>query len=273
MSLCQVVTAVARFSYSQAGSGPAVLLLPGGGGWSLTFREMVAVLSSRQTVYALDPPGQGLTQVTDPAFRYDADAIAASIDAFLAAVGVTRTAVVGHSWGGGFALRLAQLYPGRVSRLALLAPGGADVKDAWEFRLLRTPVVGELAVRLLTTPSVRHMARKSFAHQDRIPEDLIRDAVRAMRSPRDRAARLRQMLRVERSVRWTQTERDLHLVTAPVLLLWGSEDRYFPAHLIDRFTTRLPAAEAHVLHGCGHSLHDDCPEQTYALLTPFLARG
>jgi hypothetical protein len=34
----------------------------------------------------------------------------------------------------GFGLRLAELHPGRVTRLALLAPGGLDVKDAWEFR-------------------------------------------------------------------------------------------------------------------------------------------
>jgi pimeloyl-ACP methyl ester carboxylesterase len=81
------------------------------------------------------------------------------------------------------------------------------------------------------------------------------------------------MLRVERSVRWVQTERDLQLVTAPVLLLWGSRDRYFPAHLMGRFTGRLPDVQAHVVEGCGHSLHDDCPQQTFRLLQPFLQRG
>jgi pimeloyl-ACP methyl ester carboxylesterase len=45
------------------------------------------------------------------------------------------------------------------------------------------------------------------------------------------------MLRVERSVNWAETERDLHSV-------------------------RVPDA--------GHSLHDDHPDLTYPLLKPFL---
>ncbi|WP_437656814.1 alpha/beta fold hydrolase [Sorangium sp. So ce1182] len=245
-----------------------MLLLSGGGGWRLNFRAMIPVLAMRHTVYALDPPGQGFTEVRDAAFSYDADAVARSIGAFLDAVGLPRTAIVGHSWGGGFALRFAERHPDRVSRLALIAPGGLDVKDAWEFRLLRYPLLGELAVRLMFKRSVRHMLRKSFVHRERIPEALVEEAAHAARSPHLRAA----MLRIERSVTWAETERDLPLVRAPVLLLWGSQDRYFPVHLIDRFTAQLPAVEAHIVPGCGHSLHDDCPQATYSLLSPFLER-
>jgi hypothetical protein len=41
-----------------------------------TSRERLAVTGER--VLAVDPPGQGLTEVTDPAFRYDTDAVADS---------------------------------------------------------------------------------------------------------------------------------------------------------------------------------------------------
>lgn len=39
-----VDTAVARFHYARAGTGPPVLLLPGAGGWKLTFQGMIGVL-------------------------------------------------------------------------------------------------------------------------------------------------------------------------------------------------------------------------------------
>lgn len=253
-----------RFHYVRTGTGSPVLLIPGSGGWRVTFDAMAPRLSSRHTVYAVDPPGQSLTEVVDSAFPYGADGIAESIGAFLDAVGVPRVAIVGHSWGGGFALRFAELHPERVSRLALIAPGGLDVKDVWEFRLLRIPFLGELAASLTPTAAVRHLLRKSFAHKDRVPDHLIAEAVRLGR------ARTTEMLRVERTVRWAETERDLHLVETPVLLLWGSLDRFFPVHLVERFTSRLPAVESHVLENCGHSLHDDCPDRTYALLLPFL---
>jgi 4,5:9,10-diseco-3-hydroxy-5,9,17-trioxoandrosta-1(10),2-diene-4-oate hydrolase len=115
------------------------------------------------------------------------------------------------------------------------------------------------------------MLRKSFAHRDRVPEHRVGDFVRMLRSSHHRAVRLSQMLRVERSIRWTDTEQDLPLVTVPVLLLWGSEDKFFPVRLIERFVARLPTVDAHVVGGGGHSLHDDCSQETLALLAPFLA--
>ncbi|MCA2222485.1 alpha/beta fold hydrolase [Nonomuraea aurantiaca] len=259
-------TALARFHYARAGSGPPVLLLPGAGGWRFTFQDLIPVLSRHHTVYALDPPGQGSTEILDRSLCVGTDGVARLIGDFLEAVGVARTAIVGHSWGGGFALRFAELHPDAVTRLALIAPGGLDVEDAWEFRLARLPVVGELVLHRLLRPSVRHMLIKSFAHRDRVPEGRIDDLVRTMRS-----SRLDDVLRVERSVSWAATERDLHLVRAPVLLLWGDRDRYFPASLTKRFAARLPQAEAHIVSGGGHSLHDDCPEETGGLLIRFLA--
>ncbi len=266
-----VDTAVATFHYGRAGSGPPVLLLPGSGGWEFTFQATIEVLARRHTVYALDPPGQGRTEILDPTCPFGADAVARSIGSFLDAVGVDRTAIVGHSWGGGFALRFAELHPDRGTRLALIAPAGLDVPDVWEFRLLRLPVVGELAVRVMSAGVVRHMLRKSFAHRDRVPEDRVEDFLQMIRLPHRRAARLADMLRVERSVRWDDTDRDLHRVEAPVLLLWGDQDRYLPVRLVERFTSRLPKVQAHVVPGAGHSLHDECPEETDARLVPFLA--
>lgn len=268
-----VDTAVARLHYSRTGDGPPLLLIPGSGGWRFNFEAIIPVLAERHAVYALDPPGQGLTKIVDNTFPSGVDAIARSIGNFLDAVGLSRAAIVGHSWGGGFALRFAELYPDRVSRLALIAPGGLDIKDVLEFRLVRIRLVGEVATFLTFAASVRHMLRKSFAHGERIPYDRVDDLLRPMRSPRKRLATLRDMLRVERSVRWVNTERDLRLVRAPTLILWGNQDRYFPVDLIERFTARLPTVETHIVVGGGHSLHDDCPDETYALLAPFLAKA
>jgi pimeloyl-ACP methyl ester carboxylesterase len=264
-------TPAVRFRYAVTGAGPPVVLVPGSGGWELTFHRTITALAARHRVFALDPPGQGGTRVLDPAFGYDADAVARSLGDFLDGVGLPATAVVGHSWGGGFALRLAQLRPERVSALALLAPGGLDVPDVWEFRLLRRPLIGEVSTRYTSVASVRHMLRKSFVHPDRMPgEALIRAAARQMRSGPDAAGLRRDLLRVERAVRWADTERDLDRVRCPTLILWGERDRYFPARLLARFTSHLPHVEAHTLTGCGHSLHDDCPEQVYPGLTRFL---
>jgi pimeloyl-ACP methyl ester carboxylesterase len=144
---------------------------------------MIGRLAADHTVYALDPPGQGGRRVTGAGFDFGTDAVATALADFIVASGLKRVPVVGHSWGGGFALRLAQLHPSRVQCLALLAPAGAAVTDIWEFRALRLPLIGELAA-LLTTPwIVRHMLRKSFSNHDHLPpQALIAEAVRDMRT-------------------------------------------------------------------------------------------
>jgi pimeloyl-ACP methyl ester carboxylesterase len=109
---------IARLHFARTGSGPPVLLLPGSGGRKLTFAAMIEVLARDHTVYALDPPGQGRTEIRERGSAFGTDPVARSIAEFLDAVGVPRTAIVGHSWGGGFALRFAELYPGRLTRLA-----------------------------------------------------------------------------------------------------------------------------------------------------------
>ena len=54
-----------------------------------------------------------------------------------------RAVLVGHSYGGGVALSVAQLAPERVEALVLLASVGPDCLTGWD-RLLAAPVTGEV---------------------------------------------------------------------------------------------------------------------------------
>lgn len=257
-----------RFTYAMTGSGPAVMLVPGSGGWELTFHRMISLLAESHTVYAVDPPGQGGSRVIDPNFAADADGVATSLAEFAGAAGLASVTVVGHSWGGGFALRLAESHPKLVERLALLAPAGAAVKDVWEFRALRMRFVGDVAARLTSTKTVRHMMRKSFSNPALMPAPaLMRAAAREMRtSPSLR----HDMLAIERGVRWNDTERELASVECPVLILWAANDRYLPPETLDRLRAGLPNAVTHVISQAGHAVHDDSPDAVYPKLMEFL---
>jgi 4,5:9,10-diseco-3-hydroxy-5,9,17-trioxoandrosta-1(10),2-diene-4-oate hydrolase len=268
----QIQTAMVRFNYAVAGSGSPVVLVPGSGGWRLTFERMVERLAANHTVYAVDPPGQGETRVTGAGFGFGTDAVATALADFIAVSGLKTVPVVGHSWGGGFALRLAQLYPTRVQRLAVLAPAGVVARDAWEFRALRIPVVGELAARFTTAASVRHMLLKSFSNTQQLPSrQLINQAAHQLRDAPDAAALRRDMLAIERGVTWDAVEQELQTVMCPVLILWGDKDRYLPVAVLDRLRAGLPNAETHLISGAGHSVHDDAaPNDIYPRLQRFL---
>ncbi|MGW0035376.1 alpha/beta fold hydrolase [Gordonia sp. NPDC003376] len=112
--------------YTDIGSGAPVVLLHGGGpgasGLSNYVRN-IDVLARRFRVIVPDLPGYGRSSknldTTDP-FGALADAVRALLDH----LGIEEAHLVGNSYGGAAALRLALDTPHRVGRLVLMGPGG-----------------------------------------------------------------------------------------------------------------------------------------------------
>src|SRR5204863_6906369 len=85
--------------------------------------EQVAVrLAHHYTVIAPDLIGHG--DSATPRGDYSLGAHAAVIRDVLAAIGVERATVVGHSLGGGVAMQFFWQFPEHVERLVLVSAGG-----------------------------------------------------------------------------------------------------------------------------------------------------
>ncbi|MGW2521003.1 alpha/beta fold hydrolase [Streptomyces sp. NPDC001617] len=104
--------------------GPAVVLLPGGGGaTSATWYAQAAELARTHRVLAVDLVGCAgrTTGTADRHPRTVAD-LMAWLDAVLDALGVPETDLGGHSYGAWMSLHYALHAPARVRRLFLLDP-------------------------------------------------------------------------------------------------------------------------------------------------------
>ncbi len=89
-----------------------------GGQW----RSLAALLAGRRRVVTPDLPGYGFAAAPEDHDR--ADSLAAEAAAVLRAVGPSAPAfhLVGHSYGGAVALKIALAYPWRVRSLTLIEP-------------------------------------------------------------------------------------------------------------------------------------------------------
>lgn len=111
--------------YRVAGGGPTVLLLHSGGSSGAQWREVIQALGESLRTVTVDFHGFGKT---DPWPRapeertHEADAALALDVLDHAGVGDEPVHVVGHSFGGGVALRLAAGHPERLKSLVLLEP-------------------------------------------------------------------------------------------------------------------------------------------------------
>ncbi|MFE7416318.1 alpha/beta fold hydrolase [Rhodococcus sp. NPDC057529] len=111
---------------AEAGEGPTVLLLHGGGPGASgvsNYSRNIDELAKHFRVVVPDLPGYGRStkgiDQNDP-FGYLADSIRGLLDR----LGIERAHLVGNSYGGACALRLALDTPERVHRMVLMGPGG-----------------------------------------------------------------------------------------------------------------------------------------------------
>src|SRR3954465_257826 len=111
-----------RVTYTEAGSGPLVLLLHGIAGSGHTWDAVVPRLAERAHVIAPDLLGHG--ESAKPRGDYSLGAYASGVRDLLAALGHDSATIVGHSLGGGVAMQFAYQFPERCDRLVLVASGG-----------------------------------------------------------------------------------------------------------------------------------------------------
>jgi 4,5:9,10-diseco-3-hydroxy-5,9,17-trioxoandrosta-1(10),2-diene-4-oate hydrolase len=117
---------------SESGSGPAVVMLHGGGPGASgvsNYSRNIDALAQQFRVIVPDMPGYGRSakgvDQSDP-FGYLADMIRGLLDE----LGLATAHLIGNSYGGAAALRLALDTPHRVDKLVLMGPGGIGTTRA-----------------------------------------------------------------------------------------------------------------------------------------------
>lgn len=126
-----------------AGDGEPVLLLHGISSNADAFRRQVEDLADAYRLLAWDAPGYARS--ADPAAAPGVDGYADAAKGVLDALGVARAHIVGASWGGVVATRLALRHPGCVVSLALVGstPGLKTNAGAAENLRLRLRRIAE----------------------------------------------------------------------------------------------------------------------------------
>lgn len=156
-----------RLSYLDwGGEGPPALLLHGITSSAATlWRAAPALGELGLRPIALDMPGHGQSEVS-PA--HDIDTIAGLVGGVIAALGLERVTLLGHSWGGATALALAGgEHPARaaLARVALLDPALA-IDPAWGKEMLPSYAEG------VGEPAATGRAAIRASHPDWLDEDV-----------------------------------------------------------------------------------------------------
>jgi pimeloyl-ACP methyl ester carboxylesterase len=238
----QRVTVIAnRFiSYVDEGNAdkPAVILLHGMPTWGFLFHQLLKPLAETHRVLIPDLPGFGFSDKSD---RFDRSIArqADMISQWMDQLGISAAAIIGHDIGGGIALRLATLFRDRVARLGLINSVAYDSWPVESMLQLGHPAAAKRLSPATAISLLRFTLKKGFAAA---PDRQLLDSLLApYRTEVGRLSLMRNASALNTNLTMEITPL-LPTITAPVLILWGENDRFQPVKYAERLALDIPHA-------------------------------
>jgi magnesium chelatase accessory protein len=256
-----------RWHVQETGSGPTVLLLHGAGGATQSWRDLLPLLASDFHVIAVDLPGQGFSSAGSR-HRLSLTRMSEDLAALAQHEGWHIELIVGHSAGAALALDLAcRVRPKGVVGLNA-ALGKFDGVAGWLFPLMaKVLALNPFASTILTKmPNSEARVRELLETTGSRFDDRTLGLYRRLAADRDHVAGTIAMM-----AQWNidaLLARVDH-VPCPVLLLAGEGDGTVPPEISVRAAGGMRVAEAKILPGLGHLMHEEAPDLVAAEIVQF----
>ena len=254
-----------------------VLCVHGMSGSATNWTDLMADLAPDFDCAALDLPGSGFSPPPKTSAGYSVSALAGTVIRLIEAVAGEhggQVHLIGNSMGGAVSVRVAARRPDLVKTLTLISPAMPDLKvrrSVLHFPVLALPFVGERlvrqwAARFPVENRVAGVFEACFSDPSRLHPDRFALEVEALRA-RDAlghgpatlvgAARtlVTETLRPSPFSLWRAARR----VTAPSLVLFGSDDRLVHPRLAGRADRVFSDARVRVLPQTGHLAQMEWP--------------
>ncbi len=232
---------------------------------SATWKRVLEDSTAGRPAIAVDLPGAGFSDRPWP-FDYTVQGQAEHLLRYLDARGFPRVILVGNSFGGGVCEAVAVARPDRVAALVLVDAVSPMMKIPPGFRLLRTPVAGEIQIELLVRPVMEYsLRRRLYARGERVTPETVDDWWNPIRVPGTR----RGAIEAART-QFRGTERLLEKIRAPTLVLWGKQDALMSAAEGLVLASAIEGAQFVALPGVGHVPQEEDPRQFSKTVAGFL---
>jgi 3-oxoadipate enol-lactonase len=210
---------------------------------------------------ALDLPGYGTRPPVD---AMDFDMLAADVESAIAARGLHRPVLVGHSLGGMIAQTMLRRRPAgyRAAVLSCTSPAFGDPSGDFQRKFVADRVGPLEAGRTMADLAPELAAQVMGPHGDAAGRALFESTMAAI-SERTYRAAVRCLVTFDERA-------NLGRIQVPVLCLAGEQDRNAPAAMMERMAAKIPGARYVCLPAVGHMPNLEAPRAFDAAVLGFL---
>ncbi|MBR7133444.1 MAG: alpha/beta hydrolase [Clostridia bacterium] len=240
--------------YSDTGIGIPVLLLHGWGSSFDVYKGVIAALSDRCRLVAVNFPGCGKTDTMKEPWRLED--YCDFVLKFISEIGLENPIMIGHSHGGRVILKMAAERLVNPPKIVLLDSAGLIPKKSAKQKLRAKSfkaIKGVLSLPIIKNHSqgLLDKARRHYGSADynAAPEVLRKTLVSLVNTD------LRDII---------------HNISCPTLLIWGDKDTATPLSDAKIIEGLIPDAGLCVLEGTGHYSFCEKPYQAHKILQSFI---
>jgi pimeloyl-ACP methyl ester carboxylesterase len=217
-------------------SASPILFLHGWGSNStLWFNSLKNITLNKYCVF-VDLPGFGKSEI--PEIPWDLAAYVRFVTLFINKLGLPKVVLVGHSFGGSIAIKLAIEKPELISRLILVDSAGVRSKNR---RKTFIKSISQFVKPIFKIGFLQNVRRKIY-HQ--IGSDYLE---------------LPLMQETYKKIISEDLSEILGNIKPPTFLIWGANDRETPLVEAEFMKREIPDSQLHIISHAGHFCFLDQP--------------
>ena len=255
--------------YIKTGQGEPLLLLHTLRTQLDMFQKMIPSLSERFTVYALDYPGHGYSDI--PNVEYTPQIFLKYVEEFLDRHDLKNVKLVGESIGGSLGLMLAAKNNPRIKQVISINPydygkGFGITRGSWVAKLLfymnNIPLLGATNWRLRVFPAFLHIMRGGVYDSSVLPDKLMHE----INNVGNRRLHYQSFMSLIRNFpKWEKERESYNGIQVPVLLVYGDHDWSTENERLDT-KNRINNARLEIISNAGHFLSLEKPNELTKLI-------
>lgn len=218
-------------------------------GWGRNFKDWLNIaqnLSKKYKVILLDLPGFGGTKIP-PENTFDTYDYANFVSSFIKKIRLTKTTLIGHSFGGKISIVLAAKYPEFFEKLILVSASGVEEKTLYV--KLRNRLFKSL--KLLPFPQkIKSTISNILGSRDYKSVGIMRNSFIKI---------------INQDV-----SKEAKKIKTPTLIIWGEKDKEVPVKWGKKLNQLIKKSYLRIIWGAGHFPQIEKTEKFESVLHEYL---